>query len=239
MNRRSSCFRYVTVALSCGAVFLLLPTSGRAQAVCESGSWTPGHLALDAYLDSAMLTTALPAQWNPEWGRVIATFEHDDAREGDRVWIGTSAPEVQGLDVVAAWLVQSRRGAALTESDPALMVLVGDGGEFDLRSVEFTSCPPTLTNPAAVSAALQELRGELRSHYNNNQLERLQTTVEVQVSETGFPIDVRFPESTGIPHYEEAVPGLLRSVGEFEAGKIEAIPASMWVSFPISFTIGG
>jgi hypothetical protein len=227
------------LALCSGATFLLLPTPVWAQVACESDAWRSGALALDTYLDSALVTTALGAQWNPDWGRVIATFEHDPRREGDRVWIGTSAPEVEGLDRVAAWLVQSRRPVALTEADPPLMVLVGDGGELALRSVQFTSCPPTLTNPAAVTAALRELRGELRSHYSSNQLDRLQTTVEVQVSETGFLIDVRFPEPTGIVHLEEALPGLLRTVAEFEAGKTEGIPVSGWVSYPISFTSGG
>ena len=86
------------LVLCCGAASLSSPTELRAQDACESEAWIPGALSLDTYLDSALVTTALGAQWNPEWGRVIATFEYDPVREGDRVWIGTSAPEVQGLD---------------------------------------------------------------------------------------------------------------------------------------------
>ena len=239
MHGTMSSIRYVMIVLCLGAAVLPIRASAQAPPACESESWVPGELALDAYLDSALVTTALGAQWNAEWGRVIATFEHDPVREGDRVWIGTSAPHVEGLDRVAAWLVQSRRDVPLDPSGPPLMVLVGDDGSLALRSVTFTSCPPRLTNPGVVTNALATLRGELRSHYNNNQLDRLQTTIDVQVSEMGFPIDVRFPASTGIPHYEQALPGLLQNVAEFEPGKTEGIPVSAWVSYPIAFTIGG
>lgn len=219
-----------------------LPAPVSAQAAdmsaCESESWDPGTLALDAYLDSALVTTALQAQWNPEWGRVIATFGHDTTQVGDRVWIGTSASDVQGLDRVAAWLVQARRDVPLTEAQPELTILVGDGGEFALRSVDFESCEPALSNDTEVADSLRNLRTELRSSYNDRQLDRMEARVRVRVSETGFPIDVQLVEPSGSVLFDEAIPGLIGRVARFEPGTMGGIPFATWTSLPVSFGPG-
>jgi len=213
-------------------------TGGVALAACASSSGAgraddcTSELRRDGrplsdMLDSTALSRELASMWDASAGLTLATVAYDSVGARDTASVmsmhGSPAERDRWAGVVG------RLAPVNAFPRQSLRLVIGDENGLALRRVStFAGCPPSLRNREVMVGAIE------------NEASTLQlvgpTTVQlyVLVGEDGLVREIRVNRSSSNIEADAAATRVMRTA-TFEPGRVEGIPVSLWVSFPVTF----
>jgi TonB family protein len=195
---------------------------------CRSSEFDPGPLSMEQAFREGTDADVRGA-WDRGWGRAVASLSYSDST-GLRVRVYSEEGDSAEMASIAGILDESLI-VQLREDEP-LRLLIHDGSDFDLRTVdEFTTCSPQIRDRLTAANDLREVvRGR-----NIRETTVLRPWVRVDVD--GRVVEARLDQGSGSFSLDAAVLDLVRG-WRFEPARNEGIPVMVWVAFPVTLRAG-